>query len=74
MATNVDVPPSRQIRFFSSFEEQEEHDLRYWRDQPLRAKIKAAGELAEYFARLHKIDLYAQGPKRVVVQFHRSQR
>jgi len=66
--------PTRTIRIFSSHEEQEEQDLRYWRDQPLSEKIKAAAELAEYFARLHRIDLDAQGPKRVVVHFERPQR
>ncbi|MES2390372.1 MAG: hypothetical protein V4555_01940 [Acidobacteriota bacterium] len=70
----VATDPSRTIRLFSSHEEQEEEDLRYWRDQPVPAKIVAVAELAEYYARLRKIDLNAQGPKRVVVRFERPPR
>jgi hypothetical protein len=33
--------------------------------------VKAVAELAEYFAATHKIDLDAQGPKRVVSRFER---
>jgi hypothetical protein len=63
------VDPSRTIRRFESHQEQEEADLRYWRDQPVSEKIKAVAELAEYFAKVHKVDLDAQGPKRSVVRF-----
>ncbi len=62
----VAADPSRTIRRFSSHEEQEEWNLRYWRDQPVAEKVKAVAELAEYFAATHKIDPNAQGPKKVV--------
>lgn len=62
----IAADPSRTIRRFESHEEQETADLRYWRDQPVAEKVKAVAELAEYFAAVHKIDLHAQGPKRVV--------
>ena len=68
----VAADPSRTVRRFKYFQEQEEADLRYWRDQPVTAKVKVVAELAEYFAALHKIDLNAQGPKRVVVRVQRS--
>ncbi|HEX9201230.1 MAG TPA: hypothetical protein VF865_16845 [Acidobacteriaceae bacterium] len=68
----VAADPSRTIRRFASHQEQEEADLRYWRDQPVAEKVKAVAELAEYFAAIHKIDLNAQGPKRVVSRVKRS--
>lgn len=64
--------PSRTLRRFSSFEEQEEADLRYWKAQSLRMKLTTVAELAEYYASLHRIDLNAQGPKRVVVRVQRA--
>ena len=67
----VAADPSRTIRRFESHQEQEEADLRYWRDQPVVEKVKAVAELAEYFAATHKIDLNAQGPKRVVSRTQR---
>ena len=70
----IAADPTRTIRRFSSHAEQEECDLRYWRDQPVAEKVKTVGELAEYFAAMHKIDLNAQGPKRVVVRVERSPR
>lgn len=69
----VAADPSRTVRRFKGFQEQEEADLRYWRDQPVTEKVKAVAELAEYFAATHKIDIHAQGPKRVVVRVQRSQ-
>jgi hypothetical protein len=68
----VAADPSRTIRRFSSHQEQEEADLRHWRDQPVAEKVKAVAELAEYFAVIHKVDLIAQGPKRVVSRAKRS--
>ena len=70
----VATDPSRTIRRFSSHEEQEEWNLRYWRDQPVAEKVKAVAELAESFAATHKIDLNAQGPKRVVSRTQRPRR
>ncbi len=67
----IAADPSRTLRRFSSHAEQEEEDLRYWRDQPVPAKLRAVAELAEYYASVHKIDLHAQGPKRVVVRIQR---
>ncbi len=67
----VAADPRKTIRRFASHQEQEIEDLRYWRDQPVAEKVKAVAELAEYFAAIHKIDLYAQGPKRIVVRVQR---
>ncbi|MDP9039213.1 MAG: hypothetical protein M3O02_08070 [Acidobacteriota bacterium] len=69
----VAADPSRTIRRFTSHQEQEEAGLRYWRDQPLAEKVKAVAELAQYFAAIHKIDLDAQGPKRIAVRLQRPQ-
>ena len=74
MEQALETRPSRQIRRFSSHEEQEKADLLYWRDQPVAEKVKAVAELAEYFASIHKIDLNAQGPKRVVIRIQREGR
>lgn len=72
MEESPDMRPSRQIRRFSSHEEQEEQDLRYWRDQPVADKLRAVAELAEYYASMHRIDLDAQGPKRIVRSVQRT--
>ena len=63
---------SRTVRRFSSHEEQEESDLRYWSTQPLSAKVDVVAELAQYFAEVNHIDLYAQGPKRLVTRAQRA--
>jgi hypothetical protein len=68
----VAADSSRTIRRFDSHQEQEESDLRYWRDQPVSEKVKTVAELAEYFAAIHKIDLNAQGPKRIISRVKRS--
>ena len=60
----VAADPSRTIRRFASHQEQEEADLRYWRDQPVAEKVKAVAELAEYFAAVHKIDLECSRTKK----------
>jgi hypothetical protein len=68
----VATDPSRTVRLFSSFEEQEEEDLLFWSRQPVSVKVQAVAELAEYFARTHKIDIDAQGPKRIALRIQRS--
>jgi hypothetical protein len=67
----VAADPSRTIRR-TTHAEAEEADLRYWRDQPLPEKLNTVAELAQYYAATHKIDLHAQGPKRVVVRTERT--
>ena len=71
MGQSTETLPSRQVRI-TSHAEQEKADLLYWRDQPVPEKLKAVAELAEYFAAMHKIELNAQGPKRVVVRVERA--
>lgn len=68
------VPASRQIRRFSSHEEQELETLRYWRDRDVAEKMQVAAELAEYFSRIHGVDVHAQGPKSVIVRVQRAWR
>jgi hypothetical protein len=68
----VAADPSRTIRRFSSHEEQREADLRYWRDRTLIEKLETVADLALYYASIHKIDLNAQGPKRVVSRVERA--
>jgi hypothetical protein len=68
----VAADPSRTIRRFSSHQGQEDADLLYWSRQPVSAKVQAVAELAEYFARVHKIDIDAQGPKRIALRVQRS--
>ncbi len=64
MADNVSVHPSRQIRFVRSFEDQEQETIRYWKTQNFSAKMLAVQELNEYWARMHGVDVDAEGPKR----------
>ena len=56
--------PSRTIRFFDSFAEQEAATVRYWKSQAVASKMRAITEMAESYARQHGIDTDAQGPKR----------
>jgi hypothetical protein len=72
MQEYVATDPSRTIRRFSSHEEQEHEDLLFWSRQPVSVKVQAVAELAEYFARTHKIDIDAQGPKRIALRVQRS--
>jgi hypothetical protein len=60
------------VRRFSSHEEQEEEDFRYWSTQPLFAKVDAVAEMAKQFAAMHHIDIDAQGPKRFVARSQRA--
>jgi hypothetical protein len=64
--------PRQVVRRFSSHEEQEEEDFRYWSTQPLSAKIDAVAEMAKHFATMHHIDIDAQGPKRFVARAQRA--
>lgn len=68
----VAADPSRTIRRFASHEEQREAELRYWSERSLIEKLETVAELAEYYASIHKIDLNAQGPKRVVSRVERT--
>ena len=61
----VAADPSRTIRIFSSFQEQEAETVRYWSSQSFAQKMQAVEEMAEFYARQHGIDLNAQGPKRI---------
>jgi len=72
MQESVTVDPSRVLRRFSTYEEQEEEDLRFWSQQTVPYKVQTVADLAEYYARMHKIDLDAQGPKRIAVRVQRS--
>jgi hypothetical protein len=65
MRETIAADPSRTIRIFNSHEEQELETQRYWQTQTFAAKMQAVAEMAEFYARLHGIDLDAQGPKRV---------
>lgn len=72
MADHVDVRPSRQIRFFSSFEEQEAETIRYWNGQSIEEKLRATDELIAYAYRQKGIDVHAQGSNRSLVCLQRA--
>jgi hypothetical protein len=64
--------PSRAIRIFESFEEQEQETQRYWSAQSFTAKMQAVAEMAEAYARQRGIDINAQGPKRITRSIERT--
>jgi len=68
----VAADPSRTIRIFESFEEQDRETIRYWKAQPFGAKMRAIAEMAEAFSRQHGIDTDAQGPRRVTRRIQRA--
>ena len=57
--------PSRTIRIFSSFQEQEEETVRFWKGQNFAQRMEAVKEMAEFYARQRRVDIDAQGPKRI---------
>lgn len=50
---------------FITHEQQAEQDAHYWRGRSVQEKMQVITELAEWYARIHGIDLDAQGPKRI---------
>jgi len=67
MASHVEVRPSRQIRVFGSFEEQEAETIRYWNSRSIEEKMRATAELTEYFYRQRGIDVHAQRSNRSLI-------
>jgi hypothetical protein len=72
MASPVSVPPTRQIRFFSSFAEQEAEDLIFYRDRSVADKMQDVADMAIAYARSRGMDLDAQGPKRFTQRIQRA--
>jgi hypothetical protein len=68
MASDVAVPPSRQIRFFSSFEEQEAETIRYWNSQTPEEKLRSTTEIVLRSGRVKQADGSAAGPTRSLVR------
>jgi hypothetical protein len=62
------VHPSRQIRRFSSHEEQEAETIRYWNQRSIEEKMRGTAELIEYAYRQRGIDVHAQRPDRSLVR------
>lgn len=72
MANPASVLPSRQIRFFSSFAEQEAEDLIFYRERSVADKMQDVAELAIAYARSRGTDIDAQGPKRFTQRIQRA--
>ena len=68
MASHVDVRPSRQIRFFSSFEEQEAETIRYWNSRTAEDKLRGTTEIILRSGRVRKTDGASSGPTRSLVR------
>lgn len=68
----VATDPSRTVRRFDSFEEQELETIRYWNARSIEEKLRATDELIEYVYRQRGIDVHAQGSKRSVVRLQRA--
>jgi hypothetical protein len=72
MASDVDVAPNRQIRFFGSFAEQEAEDIRFYRERSVASKMQDVADMAMAYARNRGMDLDAQGPKRFTQRVQRA--
>jgi len=72
MATPANMPPNRQIRFFSSFAEQEAEDLIFYRDRSVADKMQDVADMAIAYAHSRGMDLDAQGPKRFTQRIQRA--
>ncbi len=70
---SIAVHPSRQIRSFSSFAEQEAEDIRFYRERSVADKMQDVAEMAIAYARGRGMDLDAQGPKRFTQRVQRAQ-
>jgi hypothetical protein len=72
MAEASELHPSRQIRFFNSFAEQEAEDLIFYRDRSVADKMQDVADMAIAYARNRGMDLDAQGPKRFTQRIQRA--
>jgi hypothetical protein len=72
MAEISELRPSRQIRFFSSFAEQEAEDLMFYRDRSVADKMQDVADMAIAYAHSRGMDLDAQGPKRFTQRIQRA--
>jgi hypothetical protein len=66
------VHPSRQTRFFGSFEEAEANDILFYRERSVPDKMQDIADMALAYARNHGVDLDAQGPKRFTQRIQRT--
>lgn len=68
MQSKLDVPPSRQIRFFSSFEEQEAETIRYWNSRTAEEKLRGTTEIILRSGRVRQADGSSSGSTRSLVR------
>lgn len=64
--------PSRTIRRFSSFQEQEDETIRYWNSRSMAEKLRLTAEITTFFYRQKGIDVDAHGSTRSLVRVQRS--
>ncbi len=68
------VRPSRVIRKFASFEEQDLETRRYWAGRTIAEKMQATPELMRDGYRARGIDVDAPGWPRTIVKVQRGER
>ena len=68
MADDLDIAPSRQVRFFGSFEEQETENIRYWNSKSAEEKLQGTTDIILRSGRVRKIDGPSAGPTRSLVR------
>ncbi len=62
------VHPSRTIRFFKSFEEQELETIRYWNSRTAEEKLRATTDIILRSGRVKETDGTASGSTRSLVR------
>lgn len=68
MPERVDVPASRQIRFFRSFEEQEAETIRYWNSRTAEEKLRSTTDIVLRSGRVKQTDGPSSGSTRSLVR------
>jgi hypothetical protein len=66
------VEPSRTLRRFGSFAEQEAATFSYWHNKSIADRMKATAELVRDGYRMRGIDVDAEGSKRSLVRTQRG--
>ena len=56
MATDANKSENRQIRFFTSVEEQEAENIRYWNERTAEEKLRGTNDIIQRSGRMGEFD------------------